>query len=130
LQKIIGFKRSISSIMPKIYGGSTYWSLSRACIEHVLDFTKQNKYVLNRFKYTLCPEEFYFQTIIINSGFAGNVINNNLRYIDWNYRNGNRPSVLDDSDYENILNSNAFFARKFEYPISLVLLKKIKKLIN
>lgn len=127
IQKRIGFKRSISSMMPKIYGGSTYWSLSRSCLNHVLDYTNQNKYVLNRFKYTLCPEEFYFQTVIMNSRFANNVTNTNLRYIDWEARNGNNPAILDDTDFEKIAKSESFFARKFEYPLSINLLSKIKE---
>ena len=126
-QKIIGFKRKISSKIPKFYVGSTYRSLSRSCINHVLDFTKQNKYVLNRFKYTFCAEEFYFQTIIMNSKFSKNVINNNLRYIDWQARNGNKPAILDDTDYEKLTKSESFFARKFEYPLSFNLLSKIKE---
>ncbi|MDI6046609.1 beta-1,6-N-acetylglucosaminyltransferase [Flavobacterium yafengii] len=130
LQKRLGFKRSISTKMPKLYGGSTYWSLSRECLEYVLEFTKKNKFVLNRFKYTLCAEEFYFQTVIMNSNFADKVANDNLRHIDWVARNGNNPAVLDETDYEKLTQTNAVFARKFEYPKSAGLINKIKSFVN
>jgi len=130
LQKRLGFKRGISSKMPKLYGGSTYWSLSRECLEYVVAFTKKNKWVLNRFKYTLCAEEFYFQTLIMNSNFATKVINDNLRHIDWVARNGNNPAVLDETDFEKLKKTNAIFARKFDYPQSVVLLNKIKTLLK
>lgn len=130
LQKRLGFKRSISTKMPKLYCGSTYWSLSRECLEYVLEFTKKNKFVLNRFKYTLCAEEFYFQTVIMNSIFADKVANDNLRHIDWVARNGNNPAILDETDYEKLIQTNAVFARKFEYPQSIGLINKIKSFVN
>lgn len=126
LQKKLGIKRKIETKMPKLYGGSTWWSLSRKAVEYVINYTNQNKFVLNRFKYTLCSEEFYFQTVIMNSSFAINVTNNSLRYIDWTPRNGNNPAVLDETDFEKIVNSDAFFARKFEYPLSVNILSEIK----
>jgi hypothetical protein len=129
-QKKIGFKRSISSKMPTIYCGSTYWSLSRECVRYVIEFTKKNIFVLNRFKYTLCAEEFYFQTVIMNSSFANKVANENLRHIDWVTRNGNNPAVLDETDFEKLQVTNAVFARKFDYLQSIALLNKIKTLLK
>jgi hypothetical protein len=130
IQKRYNFKRQISSKMPKLYGGSTWWSLSRECLEYVIAYTKKNKFVLNRFKYTFCPEEFYFQTVIMNSFFANNVKNSSLRYIDWVARNGNNPAILDETDYEKIVKTDAFFARKIEYPLSINVLNKIKTFIK
>lgn len=130
IQKRLGFKRKTSSKMPKLYGGSTYWSLSRECLEYVMEFTKKNKWVLNRFKYSLCAEEFYFQTVILNSNFADKVVNDNLRHIDWVARNGNNPAVLDETDFDKLKESHAVFARKFDYPHSIGLLNKIKTLLQ
>ncbi len=118
IQKRMGFKRPLSAKMPKLYGGSTWWSISRDCASYVVGFTKKNKYFLNRFKFTLCSEEFYFQTIIINSKFVDKVVNKNLRFIDWVARNGNNPAILDETDYKKVMSSDAFFARKFDYPYS------------
>ncbi|MCF8321925.1 MAG: beta-1,6-N-acetylglucosaminyltransferase [Flavobacterium sp.] len=125
-QKRFGFKRKISSRMPKLFGGSTYWSLSRDCVNYVIKFTQENKFVLNRFKYTLCAEEFYFQTLIMNSPFAKNVVNDNVRHIDWVARNGNNPAILDKTDFKKLQKTNAFFARRFDYPQSIDLLNAIK----
>lgn len=130
LQKRLGFKRTISPKMPKLYAGSTYWSLSRECLMYVAEFTKKNKFVLKRFKYTLCAEEFFFQTIIMNSNFATKVVNDNLRYIDWVARNGNNPAILDENDFEKLRLTNALFARKFDYPQSVGLMDKIKSLLK
>lgn len=130
IQKKLGFKRKISSKMPKLYGGSTWWSLSRDCLNYVITFSNKNKFVLNRFKYTLCSEEFYFQTIIVNSPFVDKVANESLRHIDWVARNGNNPAVLDETDYDKLVQSHALFARKFDYPLSTGLFNKIKSFLK
>lgn len=130
LQKKIGFKRAFPKKFPKLYGGSTWWSLNRTCLQYVIDYTKKNKRFLNRFKFTLCSEEFYFQTVIMNSTLKESVKNNSLRYIDWNARNGNNPSVLDSSDLSRLKNHDFIFARKFEYPVSKDLLQILKKSIT
>ena len=127
IQKRLGFKRKISSKMPKLYGGSTWWSLSRNCASYVIEHSRSHKAVLNRFRHTLCSEEFYFQTIILNSSFANKVNVNCQRYIDWVARNGNNPAILDETDYEKLTNTSAVFARKFEYPKSVLLLTKLKE---
>lgn len=131
LQKALNLKRSIPKNFPsELYGGSTYWSLSRQCVEYIFKYMKENPSFLKRFKHTFCSEEIFFQTIIMNSKLKSNAINNNKRFIVWEERNGNFPANLDESDFENIKNSDAFFARKFERQVSDSLLEKIKKHIE
>lgn len=130
IQKKFGLKRALSSKMPKLYGGSTWWSLSRNFLQYLIDFEKQNSYVLNRFKYTFCSEELYIQTVLFNSPFKTRVENNSLRHIEWVPRNGNNPAILDETDLEKLIQSDAFFARKFEKPTSQELLNRIKSFLN
>ncbi|WP_223033948.1 beta-1,6-N-acetylglucosaminyltransferase [Hanstruepera marina] len=132
IQKKLKIKRRISKKVPKLYGGETWWSLSREALSYVIDFTDKNKFLLNRFKHSFCSEEMYVHTVLLNSKFAATVVNDSLRYIDWSDRNGNFPANLDNSDLEKmIISKNKFFARKFEFPISLKLkLSLIKYLDN
>lgn len=126
LQKAVGFKRKFYKNFPSLYGGSTYWSMSREALKYVFEYLHNNPQFLNRFKYTFCSEEIFFQTILLNSEFKENIVNNNKRFIVWEKRNGNYPANLDLSDFENIEASDALFARKFEYPVSSDLFDKIK----
>lgn len=130
LQKKIGFKRGFSSGFPSLYGGSTYWSLRRESLEYVFQYMTEYPKFLKRFRYSFCSEEIFFQTILLNSLFKDRIINNNLRFIIWEERNGNFPANLDINDYNSLRQSDALFARKFEYPISEQLLKKIKEDIS
>ncbi|RUT79887.1 beta-1,6-N-acetylglucosaminyltransferase [Ancylomarina longa] len=125
LQKLVHIKRSYPKNFPQLYWGSTWWSLSRDCLEYVIQYIKHNPDFIQRFKHTFCAEEMLFQTIIVNSIFKRNIINENLRYIDWTEKNGNSPSILDETDYNLILNSKKLFARKFDSQISSDLLQKI-----
>ena len=129
-QKKLKIKRNIPQNFPKLFGGSPWWTLSYPCLKYVVDYTKNNPCFLKRFKYTFGPTEIFFQTIIMNSHFKPNVINNDLRYIDWNNRNGSNPSNLDETDYDKIIKSDAIFARKFTYPVSERLVNKIEERIT
>lgn len=123
-------KRKLPGQFSRLYGGSTWWTLSADCLNHVFNFLNQNPDFVNRFKYTFCSEEIFFQTIILNSPFRENVVNNNLRHIVWQERNGNYPANLDESDYEDLSASDCLFARKFEYPVSQKLFLKIKEKVT
>ncbi|HEY9169353.1 MAG TPA: beta-1,6-N-acetylglucosaminyltransferase [Lutibacter sp.] len=120
-------KRSISKKVPKLYGGESYWSLTRETLQYVINYTKENPYLLKRLKHSFCSEEIYFQTVIMNSEHASKVVNDSLRYIDWTKRNGNFPANLDLSDLDKIKLSNKLFARKFEFPVSNELRLYLKK---
>ncbi len=130
IQKKVGFKRRLNFGNTSLHGGSTWWTLNYACCNYVLNFLKENPNFLNKFKYTFCAEELFFQTIILNSPFKNDVVNDNLRYIDWEFRNGNIPAVLDESDFLKLIESKHLFARRFEYPTSISLINKLKIEVN
>jgi len=112
IQRKLKYKRPINKFLGELYCGGTYWSLTRGTLEYVISFTKKNKRFLRRFKYTLCAEEIYFQTVIMNSKYSENVINDDLRYIDWESNKGGRPALLDEKDFEKVMKSNKIFVRK------------------
>ncbi|NJC25651.1 beta-1,6-N-acetylglucosaminyltransferase [Neolewinella antarctica] len=114
LQKLVKFKRPISEDLGQLYGGSTYWSLSREILRYVIDFTDRNPSILDRFKHTFCAEEIYFQTVVMNSPFAHKVVNDSRRFIDWAKAEEGSPPFLDESDYSAIVSSDCLFARKID----------------
>lgn len=126
VQRIIGIKRKPPTIFEKYYGGSTWWSITRNAVDYILRFVVSNKKVFNRFKHTHCSEELFFQTVLMNSSFKSNIVHDDLRYVDWEYRNGSVPANLDETDFEKLVSSPKLFARKMEYPTSKTLLEKLK----
>lgn len=128
IQKRLGIKRGYPTSFPKqIYGGSTYWTLNKASVDYVFDYLSRYPEYLKRFKWTFCAEEVFFQTIIMNSPLAKNVINDPLRFIVWEERNGSYPANLDDSDFDEMKLTSALFARKVQSPYSDQLLEKLKE---
>jgi hypothetical protein len=124
LQQKLRFSRTLPNL--KLYGGNGWWSLSRASIEYVMNYTARDPSLLKRLRFTFCPDEVYFQTILMNSPLKDKIVNNNLRFIDWTKRNGNFPANLDESDFQVLADSDKIFARKFDFPIS----EKLKRLIK
>ncbi|MCX6278704.1 MAG: hypothetical protein NT004_11470 [Bacteroidetes bacterium] len=106
------------------YGGSSWWTLSKDCILHILNYTETHKGLLRFMKKTIHADEILFQTIILNTAFKDRVVNNNYRYIEWEKFEGNaNPNILTSNDYHKIINSQMHFARKFD-------IKKDEKILN
>lgn len=75
--------------------------------------------------HTVIPEEFFFQTIILNSPYKLGVVTQNMQYFHENKRNGSAPAYLYETDYEKIIDSEKFFAREIDMNISKELLELI-----
>lgn len=121
LQAKLNIKRKISTDLPKLYGGSTWWSLTRSTLQYVIDYTSKDKTFLNRLNFSFCSEEIYFQTVIMNSVYSKNVENDNLRYIDWDSDAIYKPAILKGENSMQLIKSSCLFARKFEIPTSYTL---------
>lgn len=108
------------------FGGSAYWCFSRDCAAYINNFVQQNPAFINFFKYAGLTDEVFFQTIVLNSPFKEQVINDNLRYVVWP-----GPANLGKNDLPDLLNSSALFARKFDTTIDAEILDLIdQKLLD
>ena len=105
----------------KKLAGANWWALTHYCVEYILNFLKENKEYIKFYKNTLCPDEMFFQTIIGNSPFSKNIMNN-IVYADWS--GSEKPSYINEL-HMNILKNESvpvpfgdkrqflLFARKF-----------------
>ncbi len=85
---------------------------------------------MKHFSYSLCPDELFLQTIILNSPFATNVINNNCRYTEWDQSSAH-PRILTVADFDKISSADKLFARKFDPTLDAAILDLIdQKLLN
>ncbi len=96
------------------YRGSYYHTLSNKCVQFLYEFSKQNPDLVEYYKKTVCPNESFIQTVLVNSGLF-NLCNESKRYIDFlNSPDSSRPRTLTVEDYSLLLKDNIHFARKFE----------------
>ncbi len=122
LQRRLGIKRSFNYFDGNLYGGGTYWSLSREAVGVAIDYFTQHPDYLRRFRHTSIAEEICLPTLWCNSGTP--LINDYKRYIDWG-GDGANPQVLTEKDYDQIVVFGALFARKMASGISDRLIEKL-----
>lgn len=95
-----------------VYGGSQWLSIPGEVAEYILKYLNENPGYYKFFKNTVCSDELFFQTIIMNSRYKDQVVNDNLRYIDWSVITNGSPKVLLREDIERARKTNKIFARK------------------
>ena len=112
LNKIISGKREFP--LDYIIAGRANWFTitSEAC-QYILTFLDNNPKVIRFFKYCWGADEFIFSTILYNSSFKDK-IRNNFVYVDWNGKKDGHPRILLTEDYEKLIKSEKYFARKFD----------------
>ncbi len=112
------------------YGGSSYWCLSKECITYIHKFIHNNRRFVNFFRFVDVPDEVIFQTILINSPLAVNIVNDDLRFINWKDINAGSPAVFVKNDFESLASSSKLFARKFDVNVDPEVLDLIDREIT
>lgn len=116
LQKIIKYERHFNIELKK---GVNWISITHKFCIYLIE---RKKLILNTFKYTLCSDEMFVQTILYQSPYRKNIYKPNydfdscLREIDWQrgspYTWGSNPKDI-NNDIMILKNSEKLFARKF-----------------
>jgi hypothetical protein len=108
------------------FGGSSYWCLSRECVDYINRFLFGNKRYVRYFKHTWVSDELFFQTILLNSGLENRLVNDNLWYIQWTQGQPS-PDVLSAHHFEALARSGKLFARKFDATVDSEILDMIDR---
>lgn len=111
----------------KPFGGSCFWCITMDCARYIHDFVKDNKDYVKFFKHVYISDEIFIQTIILNSPFRENVVNDSLRCIDWSHPGptGPTPWVWRKEDIDVLGQSTGLFARKFDSDVDSEILDLI-----
>lgn len=111
--------------MLKFVGKSAYWTITPNCATYILAYIERLE--LDSFlKYTLGSDEFIIQSIIMNSPYHEEVINNNYRYSD-KLEDGSGLKTLTARDFNRIIFSDSIFAGKFDLDTDSEILDMIDK---
>lgn len=104
-------KRKLPSKM--VFTGRSQWmTLATTHIQFILEYSRKNPRVIRFFRQTWGPDEFFFQTVLYNSAHRKDLINDNLRYIDWSEGKAS-PKILVAADFTALEKSGKLYARKF-----------------
>ena len=93
-------------------GRSQWFSITLEHVKYIVQFIDAHKSIKNFFQFTWGSDEFVLQTILFNSPFKEQMINNNLRLIDWSEGLAS-PKTFTIADADELLRSDKLFARKF-----------------
>jgi len=113
----------------KFYGRSMFWSLSLESLQYVLKLLKEQKGLKRFFRFTWAPDEFLFQTLILNSPFADKVVNENCHYYQHKPHEPH-PKFLTKEDFPEIQKSAKLYARKFNAEVDSEVLDMIDEMLG
>lgn len=130
LQKIFRFQRKL--YFNEYQKGSQWFSITSSFANYIVE---NEKIIHEAFKNTLIPDELFIQTIIINSDWKERIYNyidfntpiQNSRYIDWIRGN---PYIFCNEDYDELMNTECCFGRKFSINTEDELVDKMEQYIK
>ena len=123
LQKKLNICRTKNSKV-EFQKGSNWFSITHETARYVVnEYKKYKRY----FEFTLCADEVFLQTILINSPRIDSIIDNNLRYIDWER---GEPYTFRIEDFDTLLHSEKMFARKFDITVDKTIIYKIRDILQ
>jgi len=112
-----------------IVGRSQWFTIPAGCAQYILDYWQRHPRFVRFLKYTWGSDEFAFQTILYNSEHRQNMVNSNLRFMDWS-AGGASPATLTLAHQEQLLASDKLFARKFDAEKDAAIIDLIDEKLN
>lgn len=103
----------------KYYKGSQWVCLTKEAVQELVN---KEKMIRRKFRFTNCADEIFIQTILMNSEFAHDLINSDLRLINWSR---GKPYTYQSDDYRELMNSDCLWARKFDTKVDKQIIDKI-----
>ena len=96
-------------------GGWQWWNLSRVAADYVVQFVADHPDYRRYHRYTILPDELFFQSILLGTEFSSRhrIVNDGLRFMLWP-EGESHPRALTAIDLPALLESKALFARKVD----------------
>jgi hypothetical protein len=106
----------ISPVEMEYFGSSMFWALTPQCLKYIIDFLNNNPKFQRFMRFTWGADEFLFQTLVLNSSFKKNVLNNNLLFLDRD-KGEAHPNIITAAHFSALVQSEKLFARKFDQSV-------------
>lgn len=108
------------------HGGAFYGAMNRRAVDALLDALDADPEIERHYRHCLVPEESILQSVLVNSPEVS-VRNWSGRYYDFRGSVAGRPKVLGTDDLPRMLQSGAWFARKFDESVDAEVLDRLDK---
>lgn len=93
------------------YQGLAYWSLTTEAAAYCLHAVRRHPSLRWFFTFAFGSDEFFFQMLLLASPLRDTLVNEDLRFLNWN---GFHPTILGMRDLDSMRASAKLFARKFD----------------
>lgn len=113
----------------KPYVGRSYWCISQEVAAYLHQFINRNPQFVRFFKTVYIPDEYFFQTILMNSPFREKIINHFWCYMRWPPPD-RLTDILTKKDFELLINTPEIFARKFDITVDSEILDRLDDHLN
>ena len=113
----------------KPYGFSQWLTITPASAKYVKDYLDNTPDVRRFFRMTWGVDELVFQTVLLNSHLKDTIVNDHLRYIKF-AKGASRPNTLTIDDADLLVESNKFYARKFDPKVDNKILDFLDSMAN
>lgn len=113
----------------EFYGSSMFWALTGDCLKYIVELLEKNAKLRRFMQFTWGSDEFIFQTLVLNSAFKKNVINDNLLFLD-REKGAAHPNILTFNHLQRMVQSSKFFARKFDLSKDSIVMDKLDQFIG
>ncbi len=107
-------------------GRSQWFTMTLKHVRYIVEYLQKNPNVQKFFEMTWGADEIIFQTILYNSPYREDIVNDSLRYIDWSEGKAS-PKTFTMKDFHALVDSGKLFARKFSLEASADLLDELDK---
>jgi hypothetical protein len=95
------------------YFGSAWWTLNRRALESMSRTIQRRPDVVRHYRRTLwAATESFFATLVLNDPSLNICTATDKRFLLWSDRASGRPDVLTIDHWDQLMDSDAFFARK------------------
>ena len=121
LQKMLHVHRNKGINFQK---GSQWFSITDKFARYVLS---KREWIHKVFHDTVCADEIFLHTLLLNSDFYEKRAPSSMRFIDWNRGS---PYTFRLSDLEQIKASQAMFARKFQPSVDAEIIERVSELYS
>lgn len=115
-----------------LYFGTNWFQLKPGAARYLVDFVRSNPSYIQFARTTFVPEEYFFQTILLNSpdSVRRTIYNHRMTFMQWDRPPGSYVIPLSTHEIPAMLNSDKFFARKFDERHDREVLDRLDQYLN
>lgn len=123
--------RALFNTTFQCYFGSVWWMLNRRALESMMRTLRRRPDILRHYQRTLwAPTESLFATLVMNDPSLNICTLTDKRFISWSNPETGRPDLLTMDDWDRLMASDAYFARKISEASAPELLDRLDQHIG